>query len=285
MRKENSLSTAAERAAALALVSRLKTIFPEVAEWPTPDEITHDHWLAYMKTSHDVGGELDYPHLYENKEEEQWELMTYVLCEVLGWRGIWVSEERRRLANVDVGRAIYLGLPYYSRWLWSVGRLLLEKKHITWGELTARLSEVQERYAGGLGGRRPEAQPKFEGDGSNVERNAHHLAAVGVGDPQRFAGQAGKAKFGVGDRVRVRDLPAMFYTRTPEYVRGAPGIIAEVTYESPAPEDEAWDREDARPEWFYIVRFNQSQLWDNYTGPENDTLQTEIPERWLEATG
>ena len=52
--------------------------------------ITHDHYLAYMKTSHDVGGELDYPHPYENKEEEQWELMTYVLCEVLGWQGIWV---------------------------------------------------------------------------------------------------------------------------------------------------------------------------------------------------
>lgn len=279
------MSTAAERAAQLALVSRLKTIYPEVSEWPAPDEITHDHWLAYMKTSHDVGGELDYPHLYENKEEEQWELMTYVLCEVLGMRGIWVSEERRRLGNVDVGRAIYLGLPYYSRWLWSVGRLLIEKKHISWGELTDRLAEVQARHAGGLQGRRPEARPKFEGDGASVPRNKHHIEAAGIGDPQRFAGQAGKAKFQVGQRVQVRELPAMFYTRTPEYVRGAEGMIAEVTYESPAPEDEAWDREDAKPEWFYIVRFNQAQLWDNYTGHPNDTLQTEIPERWLQAVG
>lgn len=279
------MSTAAERAAQLALVSRLKTIYPEVSEWPAPDEITHDHWLAYMKTSHDVGGELDYPHLYENKEEEQWELMTYVLCEVLGMRGIWVSEERRRLGNVDVGRAIYLGLPYYSRWLWSVGRLLIEKKHISWGELTDRLAEVQGRYAGGLQGRRPEARPKFEGDGASVPRNRHHIEAAGIGDPQRFSGQAGEAKFQVGQRVRVRELPAMFYTRTPEYVRGAEGVIAEVSYESPAPEDEAWDREDAKPEWFYIVRFNQAQLWDNYTGHPNDTLQTEIPERWLQAVG
>ncbi|TDK95153.1 nitrile hydratase subunit beta [Mycobacterium paragordonae] len=279
------MSTAAERAAQLALVSRLKTIYPEVSEWPAPDEITHDHWLAYLKTSHDVGGELDYPHLYENKEEEQWELMTYVLCEVLGMRGIWVSEERRRLGNVDVGRAIYLGLPYYSRWLWSVGRLLIEKKHISWGELTDRLAEVQARYAGGLQGRRPEARPKFEGDGASVPRNKHHIEAAGIGDPQRFAGQAGEAKFQVGQRVRVRELPAMFYTRTPEYVRGAEGMIAEVTYESPAPEDEAWDREDAKPEWFYIVRFNQARLWDNYTGHPNDTLQTEIPERWLQAVG
>jgi len=279
------MTDAAERAHQLALVSRLKTIYPEVPEWPTPDMITHDHYLAYMKTSHDVGGELDYPHLYENKQEEQWELMTYVLCEVLGWRGIWVSEERRRVANVDVGRAIYLGLPYYCRWLWSVGRLLIEKKHITWGELTDRLAEVQARYAGGLNNRRPEAQPKFEGDGSKVKRNKHHIEAVGIGDPQCFAGQAGAAKFKEGDRVRVKQLPAMYYTRTPEYCRGAEGVIAEVTYESPAPEDEAWDREDAKPEWFYIVRFNQSKLWDTYTGPSSDTLQTEIPERWLEAVG
>ncbi|MCH9733001.1 MAG: nitrile hydratase subunit beta [Actinomycetia bacterium] len=276
------MATAAERAAQLALVSRLKATYPEVPEWPAPDQVTHDHYLAYMKTSHDVGGELDVPETYENKEEEQWELMTYVLCEVLGWRGIWVSEERRRLANVDVGRSIYLGLPYYNRWLWAVGRLLIEKGYISWGELTDRLAEVRERYSGGLKGQIPQAEPKFEGDGSDVRRNKHHLAAVGIGDPQIFAGKAGPAKFKAGDRVKVRELPALFYTRTPEYVRGAEGVIAEVAYETPAPEDEAWDREDAKPEWLYIVRFNQSELWDSYTGPDSDTLQTEIPERWLE---
>ena len=83
----------------------------------------------------------------------------------------------------------------------------------------------------------------------------------------------------------MRELPALFYTRTPEYVRGAEGVIAEVAYESPAPEDETWGREDATPEWFYIVRFKQSDLWDTYTGPMIDTLQTEIPERWLQAAG
>jgi thiocyanate hydrolase subunit beta len=277
------MSSAAERAEQLALVSRLKTTFPEIEEWPTPDQVTHDHYLAYLKTVHDVGGEMQVPLRYEDKEEEQWELMTYVLCEVLGWRGIWVSEERRRIGNVDVGRAIYLGLPYYSRWLWSVGRLLIEKGYISWGELTDRLAEVQARYAGGLGGQTPDAEPKFEGDGSKVKRNSHHKEAVGIGDPQIYAGKADPAKFTVGDRVIVRDLPAMYYTRTPEYCRGAQGVIAEVTYESPAPEDEAWDREDAKPEWFYIVRFRQSDLWDTYTGPRTDTLQTEIPERWLQA--
>lgn len=279
------MSTAAEREKKLALISRLKATFPEVPEWPTPNMMTSDHYWAYQKCNQDQGGQLNVPEPFLDKEEEQWELMTYVLCEALGWAGIWVSEERRRIADVDTGLSIYLGLPYYARWLWSVGKILVSKGYISWAELTDRLAEVQERYSGGLNGRLPEAQPKFEGDGSTVKRNGFHTAALGKGDPAMYAGQAGPAKFRTGDRVIVRELPAMYYTRTPEYVRGARGEIVEPSYESPAPEDESWGIEDVKPEWFYIVRFKQSELWSNYPAGNNDTLQTEIPERWLQAAG
>ncbi len=248
--------------------------------------MTSEHYWAYQKCSQDQGGQFNVSEPFLNKEEEQWEMMTYVLCEVLGWTGIWVSEERRRIADVDVGLVDVSGSALLrAAGCWSVGKVLVEKHYITWAELTDRLAEVQARYAGGLDGRLPEAQPKFEGDGSKVKRNGVHIEALGKGDPAMYAGQAGKAAFTVGDRVKVRELPAMFYTRTPEYVRGAEGVIAEVAYESPAPEDETWDREDVTPEWFYVVRFKQSELWDNYYGPEGDTLQTEIPERWLQAAG
>ena len=277
------MSTAAERADHLDLVARLRSSYPELPDAPSPDFIDHEYYTAYMKTQHDVGGEPFAPIKYENKQYEGWEENTYVMCEVLAWRGIWVSEERRRIGNVDVGRAIYHGLPYYGRWIWAAARVLVEKHHITLGELSERMAEVKARYEGGLKGRRLEAQPKSEGDGSQVKRNRHHIEAVGKGDPQIYAGLAGQPKFQVGDLVVVRELPALFYTRTPEYVRGAIGEIAKVSYESPAAEDESWDRLDAQPEWFYIVRFNLSQLWYGYTGTTNDTLQTEIPERWLEA--
>ena len=56
-----------------------------------------------------------------------------------------------------------------------------------------------------------------------------------------------------------------------------------MAYESPAAEDETWDRPDAQPEWFYVVEFNQSELWHGYTGTATDTLRTEMPERWLAA--
>ena len=41
-----------------------------------------------------------------------------------------------------------------------------------------------------------------------------------------YAGQAGEPKFKVGDKVVVRELPVLLYTRTQEYVRGATGEIA-----------------------------------------------------------
>jgi thiocyanate hydrolase subunit beta len=89
------------------------------------------------------------------------------------------------------------------------------------------------------------------------------------------------ARFNVGDRVRVKDLPNLFYTRTQMYVRGVSGTIAARTYQDLIPEDEAWNRDDAPREQFYIVRFRHKDLWEDYPF-DNDSLQTELPDRWLE---
>jgi hypothetical protein len=266
----------------LDFVGQLRPALHQVQDAPTPDQIDHTRFCAYMKTSHDVAGEPAAPAEFELKEEEQWELDTYVTCEVLGWRGIWVSEERRRIQNVDVGRTIYLGLPYYGRWLLASARVLVEKHHVTLGELIERVDEVRRRYSQGIGAEPPAAAPRAVGDPAAVERNHHHVAAVGKGDPQCYAGMAGEPRFGVGDQVRVRGLPTIFYTRTQEYVRAVRGTVVKVSYESVAPEDEAFDRHDQTPEWFYIVRFRMADLWEPYTGCASDTLQTELPERWLE---
>ena len=111
----------------------------------------------------------------------------------------------------------------------------------------------------------------------------HHAEiATGKGDPQCFTGAAGPARFKAGDKVRVKNLTDIFYTRSQMYTRGAEGVIEVATHESPAPEDEAWDNVD-NPEWFYIVRFKQKDLWPEYPDAyANDTLQTELSERWLE---
>ena len=87
-------------------------------------------------------------------------------------------------------------------------------------------------------------------------------------------------RFKVGDRVQVRDMPNMFYTRTQNYVRGVIGTIAACTYKDLIPEDEAFNY-DGRLEQYYIVRFRQKDLWEEYPF-DNDTLQTEFPDHWLD---
>ncbi|MDE2088669.1 MAG: nitrile hydratase subunit beta [Gammaproteobacteria bacterium] len=115
------------------------------------------------------------------------------------------------------------------------------------------------------------------------DRTHHAKKATGIGDPQCFGGEASPAKFKVGDRVRIKDLPDVFYTRCQVYTRGAVGEVTKMVYESPAAEDEAWDNTD-KPEWFYSVVFRQRDLWVEYNDAfAKDTVETEFSERWLES--
>ena len=61
------------------------------------------------------------------------------------------------------------------------------------------------------------------------------------------------------------------------------GTIADCTYRDLIPEDEAFNF-DGGLEQYYIVRFRQKDLWEEYPF-DRDTLQTEFPEHWLEPAG
>ena len=78
----------------------------------------------------------------------------------------------------------------------------------------------------------------------------------------------------------------MFHTRTQAFTRGKTGVVVEDRPAWVIPEDEAWGRdtpETGRVEPFYVVRFDQTDLWPDYTGAPGDTLETEVSERWLVA--
>lgn len=107
--------------------------------------------------------------------------------------------------------------------------------------------------------------------------------AMGVGDPQCYQGKSGtQPQFKAGDRLRVKNIPDLFYNQTPGYTRGKVGTVIAIAYESPAPEDEAWGHID-KAEWFYVLRFLNRDLWEeDADSNSNDSVQCEISERWLE---
>lgn len=125
--------------------AQLAPITHQSEDWPY--EVPVDKYVAYLWPPHDVGGQPDVPVQYEEKEEELWELNTYVTCEVLGWKGVWNAEERRRRGNNDLGATLYYGFPYYGRWIWSAARMLVDKNHVSPIELIEKIAEVRARYA------------------------------------------------------------------------------------------------------------------------------------------
>jgi hypothetical protein len=89
------------------------------------------------------------------------------------------------------------------------------------------------------------------------------------------------ARYKPGDRVRIieRDQPG--HVRTPLYVRGKTGVIERVVGSFPNPELLAVGLSGMPYKMLYRVNFRQSDLWDDYDGESDDTLEIEIYEHWL----
>ena len=124
--------------------AQLVPITHQSQDWPY--EVPPAEYAAYLWPPHDVGGQQDAPVQYEEKEEELWELNTYVTCEVLGWKGVWNAEERRRRGNSDLGASLYYGFPYYGRWILCAAKMLVDKKHVSLTELIEKIAQVRARH-------------------------------------------------------------------------------------------------------------------------------------------
>ena len=88
--------------------------------------------------------------------------------------------------------------------------------------------------------------------------------------------------FAVGDKVLVRDAWQPGHVRTPAYIKGHAGVIAQVLGAYPNPEELAYRRPGLPAPTLYRVRFRQAEVWPTYAGPNGDSLDIEIYEHWLE---
>lgn len=90
------------------------------------------------------------------------------------------------------------------------------------------------------------------------------------------------ARFRPGARVRVRRADPPGHLRTPWYVRGRSGEVERICGAFANPEELAYNRPGLPAEPLYRVRFRQRELWPDYQGAAQDTVEVEIYQHWLE---
>ncbi len=90
------------------------------------------------------------------------------------------------------------------------------------------------------------------------------------------------ARFAPNDNVTVRRAFPPGHVRTPYYIRGMTGTIAQVLDSFANPEELAFGRDGLPKRPLYRVRFAQSRVWPNYSGSAGDTIDVELYEHWLE---
>jgi Nitrile hydratase beta subunit, C-terminal len=85
-----------------------------------------------------------------------------------------------------------------------------------------------------------------------------------------------------GDRVKVRAAYPPGHVRTPFYIRGRSGVVERVCGNYPNPEELAYARSGLPAQPLYRVRFLQREVWPDYAGATEDTVDIEIYQHWLE---
>jgi nitrile hydratase subunit beta len=88
-------------------------------------------------------------------------------------------------------------------------------------------------------------------------------------------------RFAPGDLVQVVQTNPPGHRRTPFYIRGKQGVIERVCGEFPNPEELGHGFDGLPKKQLYRVRFRQKDLWSNYRGGDNDTIDVDVYEHWL----
>ena len=89
-------------------------------------------------------------------------------------------------------------------------------------------------------------------------------------------------KFNIGDRVRVRVGAPPGHFRTPVYIQGRTGGIEAIHGAFPNPESLACGGDGLPAQVLYLVRFDQTHVWEGCAAPPRDTLLIGLYEHWLE---
>lgn len=90
------------------------------------------------------------------------------------------------------------------------------------------------------------------------------------------------AKFKPGDKVRIRVSSPPGHFRTPAYIQGKTGSIVAIHGAFRNPESLAYGGDGLPKQFLYLVRFEQTRVWEHYQASAADQLYIDIYEHWLE---
>lgn len=215
-----------------------------------------------MDGAHDMGGMHGFGRVVEPGAElpyhERWEPRMFALHLLTAFEGLGAGPGGRPTRE-EMDPASYLAASYYERWTYSAEQRLLRKGTIAAGEVEA----MMERLAAG------ERAPEHT-DAAMAERIIPKLRRRAPIQPP-----PADARFGQGDRVRVKRMRPPGHTRCPRYVRGVGGTIERVHGADPLP-DRATYGEPAPHEPVYSVAFASQDVW----GPSEEPPFTVLLDLW-----
>ncbi|HLG95480.1 MAG TPA: nitrile hydratase subunit beta [Bryobacteraceae bacterium] len=217
-----------------------------------------------MNGVHDMGGmqgmgpieaELNEPVFHET-----WEARSFALNIAAGaWRK-WNIDAGRHQIELIPG-AEYLRMSYYEKWAVRLAELLVK-----WGLVTG-----EEIASGKAAPGSPKAAPPLTAD------KVGSLLRTGAG-AKRDADVA--PRFGVGQRVRARNIHPAGHTRLPRYARGHTGIIDRDHGVYVFPDTNAHFLGE-KPQHVYSVRFAARELWGDQASPR-DAVYIDLWDDYLE---
>ena len=206
-----------------------------------------------MDGIHDLGGMQGFGPVDHSPSEPvfhaAWEAQARVLMGlVAGAVRASGGEFRHAIERMDPGH--YLSSSYYEHWLTGAATLAVEHGLVTREELASR-----------AGGAFPLSGPVL-------------APAVTDAGPDRS-----QPRFGVGERVRVRDWHPPGHTRCPRYVRGKTGTVVRLDRVQSVPDIEAHGSARRR-EPTYSVRFEAAELW--HDGQAGVAVHADLWDSYLE---
>jgi nitrile hydratase len=216
-----------------------------------------------MNGIHDMGGMHGFgPVTREDNEpvfHAPWEARLFAIRHAMGAWGRWNIDASRYAREIIPARE-YLRMSYYERWHAGLVTQMIDTGLVTRQEIESG------RAAPGAPTQTPPLRPQ---DADRVLARSPSLRAVEM-----------PAAFGVGERVRTRNVNPTGHTRLPRYARGKLGVVVRLHGVHVFPDTSAHGGGE-QPHHLYGVRFEARELWGE-DAARGDAVHLDLWERYLE---